>query len=105
VIAWVVRFVMSALVLMAAVKIVTPQNPKNTFQRALMASLVINVLAVPLLWLWWFFLIPLLMYVAIWFGTLMGSYGIGPLQAIGVGLVGGTLAWLIDFLLDARMTL
>lgn len=93
-----IRAFLNVALLRAALGLVTPKNPNNTWGNAIWAALVINVIAVPLLWVWWL-LIPLLLYWFIWFFTLTSVFKIRKLQALAVGIVAAFLAWLVALVL------
>ena len=98
-----VRLVLSAGVLWAAVGWVTPGNPANTFGRAVLVSIVLSVAYYLTLAKFLSVLIlPWLLYVAIWLAVVMGSYGLGYLQALLVALALTFLSWLVSELLGVR---
>lgn len=86
---------LSVALLRAAVGLVSPGNAHNTWGRALGAAIVIHVLAVPLLWLWWVLLIPLVLYLVIWFVTITSVFRLRAGQALAVGIVGTVLSWAV----------
>lgn len=96
-----IRAFISVALLRASLALVSPDNRNNTWFNAIWVSLVINVLAVPLLWFWWL-LIPLLVYVLVWFWTLTGVFRIRNLQAFAVGIVNAVLAFLVALLLPVN---
>ena len=101
--AFVVRLVVSAAVLWAAVGWVTPGNPANTFGRAVLVSVVLSVAYyLTLAKVLWVLVLPWLLYVAIWLMVVMGSYGLGFLQALLVALALTFLSWLVSELLGVR---
>jgi putative membrane protein len=101
--AFVVRLVVSAAVLWAAVGWVTPGNPANTFGRAVLVSVVLSVAYyLTLAKFLWVLVLPWLLYVAIWLMVVMGSYGLGFLQALLVALALTFLSWLVSELLGVR---
>lgn len=101
--AFVVRWVLSAGVLWVAVGLVSPGNPDNTFARALLISVILSVAYyLTLAKFLWFLLLPWLLYVLVWLGTVMGAYGLGFLQAflLALGLV--FLSWLVEWLFGVK---
>ena len=83
VLAFLVRLVASAGVLWLAVAWVSPGNPANTFGRAALVSIVLSVAYyVTLAKFLWFLLLPWVLYVAIWLGVVMTTYGLGFWQAL-----------------------
>jgi putative membrane protein len=101
--AFLVRWVLSAGVLWAAVGLVSPGNPDNTFARALLISVVLSVAYyLTLAKFLWFLLLPWLLYVLVWMGTVMTTYSLGLLQAflLALGLV--FLGWLVEWLLGVK---
>jgi putative membrane protein len=101
--AFLVRLVLSAAVLWAAVGWVTPGNPANTFGRAVLVSIVLSIAYyVTLAKFLWVLVLPWLLYVAIWLVVVMGSYGLGFLQALLVALALTFLSWLVSELLGVR---
>jgi putative membrane protein len=101
--AFIVRWVLSALVLLVSVGLVSPGNPDNTFIRALVISVVLSIAYyVTLARFLWFLLLPWLLYAMVWLGTVMGAYGLGFLQAglLAIGLV--FLGWLVEWLLGVK---
>ncbi len=101
--AFVVRWVLSAAVLWVAVGLVSPGNPGNTFARALLISVILSVAYyLTLAKFLWFLLLPWLLYVLVWLATVMGTYGLGFLQAflLALGLV--FLSWLVEWLFGVK---
>jgi putative membrane protein len=92
-----VRLVLSAAAVYAAVAFVSPGNPANTFGRAVVVSLILSVaFYVTLAKFLWFLLLPWLIYVFFWLGTVMSSYGLGFFQALLVAIGMAVLSWLIE---------
>ena len=93
-----VRLVLSAVVLMAAVGLTSPGNPNNTLGQAAVLSVVLSILwYVTLAKFLWFLLLPWLLYVLFWFGAIMGTYQLGVLQALivalGLAILSGLVEW------------
>jgi putative membrane protein len=101
--AFLVRLVLSAGVLWASVGWVTPRNPENTFGRAVLVSVVLSIAYyVTLAKFLWILVLPWLLYVAIWLTVVMGSYGLGFLQALLLALALTFLSWLVSALFGVR---
>src|SRR5512140_2265479 len=101
--AFVVRLVLSALVLWAAVGWVSPGNPANTFGTAVFVSIVLSIAYyVTLAKFLWVLVIPWLLYVTIWLGVVMGTYGLGFLRALLLALALAFLSWVVSELLGVR---
>jgi putative membrane protein len=98
-----VRWILSALVLMGAVAFVSPGNPSNSVWEAALISVVLSVAwYITLARFLWFLLLPLLLYVCFWLGTIMGAYGLGLLQALVVAVGLSFLSWLVEKLLGVK---
>jgi putative membrane protein len=94
ILAFVLRLVLSAAVLWGAVRVVSPGNPANTFQMAAIVSVVLSVAYyLTLAKFLWFLLLPWVLYVAIWLGVVMTTYGLGFWQALLVSIVMAVLSW------------
>jgi putative membrane protein len=97
--AFLVSLAATASVMMLAVGMVSPRNPRNTFGRAIVVALILSlawyVTLAPVLW---WLLIPLLLYVIICLVTIMTAYGIGFFQALLFGLAFSFLGWVVHFL-------
>ncbi len=92
-----VRLVLSAAALWGAVAFVSPGNPDNTLVRAAGVSVLLSILYyVTLARFLWFLLLPWLVYVCFWMGTIMGNYGLGVLQALLVAVAMAVLSWLVE---------
>jgi putative membrane protein len=103
VLAFVVRLVVSAGVLWLAVAWVSPENPANTFGRAVLVSIVLSIAYyLTLAKFLWFLLLPWLLYVAIWLGVVMSAYGIGFWRALLVAVALAFLSWLVSLLFGVR---
>lgn len=101
--AFLVRWVVSAGVLWLAVAWVSPLNPANTFGRAALVSVVLSVAYyVTLAKFLWFLVVPWLLYVAIWLTVVMGSYGLEFGRALLLALALALLSWVISALLGVR---
>jgi putative membrane protein len=101
--AFLLRLVLSALVLAVAVGLVSPANPENTIGRALVISVVLSIAwYITLAKFLWFLLLPWLLYVVVWLATIMGSYGIGFLSALVVALGMTLLSWLVEWLVGVK---
>ena len=95
--AFLVRLVLSAAAVWGAVAFVSPANPANTFGRALVVSVVLSLAYyVTLARFLWFLLLPWLVYVLFWLGTVMLSYDLGFLQALLVAVAMAVLSWLVE---------
>jgi len=95
ILAFVLRLALSAAVLWGAVRLVSPGNPANTFQMAAGVSVVLSVAYyVTLAKFLWFLLLPWVLYVAIWLGVVMTTYGLGFWQALLVSVVMAVLSWI-----------
>lgn len=101
--AFLLRLVVSAGVLWAAVGWVSPGNPSNTFGRAVLVSVVLSIAYyLTLAKFLWILILPWLLYVAIWLAVVMGSYGIGFLRALLLALALAFLSWLVSALFGIR---
>lgn len=102
-VAFVVRWVVSAGVLWAGVGLVSPGNPANSFSQALLISVVLSIAYyLTLARFLWFLLLPWLLYALVWLFTVMSAYGLGLVQAgaLALGLV--FLSWLVEWLLGVK---
>jgi putative membrane protein len=101
--AFLVRLVVSAAVLWAAVGWVSPGNPANTFGRAVLVSIVLSIAYyLTLAKFLWVLVLPWLLYVGIWLTVVMGSYGLGFLRALLLALVLAFLGWLVSEIFGIR---
>lgn len=92
-----VRLVLSAAAVYGAVAFVDPGNPSNTFGRAIVVSLILSIAYyVTLAKFLWFLLLPWLIYVFFWLGTVMGNYDLGFFQALLVAIGMAVLSWLVE---------
>jgi len=89
------RWLVSAAVTMAAVRLVTPDNPHNTLGRALGVTFLVALLVTPLTGWLSILILPLLIALVAWFAIYMIAYDLGPLQALGVGLLQTVIGWLV----------
>ena len=103
VLAFVVRLVASAAVLLLAVAWVSPGNPANTFGRAVVVSIVLSIAYyITLARFLWFLVLPWLLYVVIWLAVVMGNYGVGFWQALLLALALAFLSWLVSAIFGVR---
>ncbi len=99
VVAFLVRLVLSAAVLWLSVAWVTPGNPRNTFGRAVVVSIVLSIAYyLTLAKFLWILLLPWLLYAAIWLWTVMASYGLGFSRALLLALALTFLSWVVEAL-------
>jgi putative membrane protein len=102
-VAFAIRLVLSAAALWGAVAFVTPDNPANTFGRAAIISVVLSIAwYVTLARFLWFLLLPWLLYVGVWLGVIMGSYGLGFVQALLVAVGLAVLSWLVEAIFGVK---
>jgi hypothetical protein len=90
-----VRWLLSAAITMAAVRMVSGKNPNNTLARALGVTLVAALLVTPFSF-FWFLLIPGLIALLVWTIIYTTAYDLRVGQAFAVGIVQAALGWLID---------
>ncbi len=101
--AFVVRLVVSAIVLMIAVAWVTPGNPANTPGRAVAVAVLLSLASyLTLARFLWFLLLPWLLYAAIWLVTVMGAYGLGFATALLLAIALTVLHFLVSLLFGLR---
>ncbi len=100
-VAFLVRLVISAVVLWLGVSWVSPRNPRNTFGRAIVVSLILSVayFLTGAQWGAWWLILPWIVYVAIWLGVIMASYELAFLRALLLALALTFLAWVATILL------
>jgi putative membrane protein len=96
--AFLVRLALSAAVLWLGVAWVAPRNPKNTFGRAVVVSLVLSLAYYVTGWAF-VLVVPWIIYVAIWLGVIMAAYDLGFARALLLALALVFLAWLATRLL------
>jgi putative membrane protein len=102
-VAFLVRLVVSAGVLWLAVAWVSPANPANTFGRAVLVSIVLSIAYyVTLARFLWFLVLPWLLYVAIWLGVVMSSYGLGFWRSLLLALALTFLSWVVSAVFGVR---
>lgn len=95
-IAFVLRFVLSAGALWLAVAWVSPANPANTFGRAAAVSIVLSIAYyLTLAKFLWFLVLPWLLYVAVWLAVVMAAYGISFSRALLLALALAFLSWIV----------
>jgi putative membrane protein len=95
--AFLVRLVLSAGVLWLSVGWVSPENPRNTFGRAVLVSLLLALIYyVTLVKFLWFLIVPWLLYLGFWLAAIMGSYGLGFVDALLVALALAALSWVVE---------
>jgi putative membrane protein len=101
--AFAIRFVLSAASLWLAVASVSPGNPANTFGRAALVSLALSVaFYATLAKFLWFLLLPWLLYALVWLGVVMSAYGIGFLRALLLALVLTFLSWVVEVVVGVK---
>jgi len=94
-----VQLVVSAGVLMLALGWVTPGNPRNTFGRAVLVSLLLNAAwTLTLARFAWFLLIPLLLYWLVWLLVITIAYKVTAGRALLLGLALAFVSWLVTLL-------
>ncbi len=102
-VAFLLRLVISAGVLWLSVGWVSPGNPRNTFGRAVLVSLVLSLAYyVTLVRFLWFLVIPWLVYVLIWLAVIMASYEVTFLRSLLLALALTFLSWLEELVLGIR---
>jgi putative membrane protein len=101
--AFVVRLVASAAVLWLAVAWVSPENPANTFGRAVAVSIVLSIAYfITLARFLWFLVLPWLLYVVVWLAVVMGNYGLGFWHALLLALAQAFLSWIVAAIFGVR---
>lgn len=101
--AFVVRLVVSTVVLMLAVGWVAPGDPYNTVARAIVVSVVLSLASyLTLARFLWFLLLPWLLYAAIWLVTVMGAYDLTFLTALLLAVALTFLHFLVSLLFGVR---
>jgi len=96
-----IRWLVSAAVTMAAVRMMTPNNPRNTLARALGVTFLVALIVTPLTGWLAILIVPLLIAMVAWFAIFMIAYDLGALQAAGVGLLQTVIGWLVGLALGA----
>jgi len=101
--AFLVRLVVSAVVLWAAVGWVDPGNPHNTVGRAALVALFLSLASyLTLARFLWFLLLPWLLYAFVWLATVMGAYGIGFFSALLLAVALTLLSFLVSLIFGLR---
>jgi putative membrane protein len=101
--AFLVRLAISAAVLMLSVGWVSPNNPANTFARALLVAFLLSLAwYVTLARFLWFLLFPWLLYVLVWLLVVMLAYQVGALRALLIALALSFLSFLVSLLFGLR---
>jgi len=102
IVAGIVQWLIAAGVTMAAVGVVNKGNPANTLGRALSVTLVVTLISLVFMnILAKILLVPFLIGIVLWFAVFMTAYGLGPLQAFGVGLLQALIGWAVSLALRA----
>ena len=97
--AFLLRLLASAVVLMLAVGLVSPGNPRNTLWRAAAISAFLSLAwFVTLARFLWFLFLPWLIYAAVWLATVMAAYGLGFLRSLLLALALTFLTFLVSLL-------
>ena len=97
------RLVVSALVLWAAVGWVSPGNPYNTVERAVLVSLFLSLASfLTLARFLWFLLLPWLLYALIWLATVMGAYDLRFFSALLLAIALTLLSALVSLVFGVR---
>ena len=103
ILAFIVRLVVSAGVLWLSVGWVSPANPRNTFLRAVLVSLLLSfAYYVTMVRFLWILVIPWLLYVLVWLGVIMASYQLTFLRSLLLALALTVLTWLEELILGIR---
>ncbi|HEX7488952.1 MAG TPA: hypothetical protein VF341_08600 [Anaeromyxobacteraceae bacterium] len=103
VLAFLVRLVTSAVVLMLAVGWVSPGNPYNTLGRAVLVSIFLTVASyVTLARFLWFLFFPWLLYALIWLTTVMGAYGVGFFSGLLLAVALTLLSFLVSLIFGVQ---
>jgi hypothetical protein len=98
-----VRWLIHAVVVMGAVALVSPKNPRNTLTRALVVTVIVALVVTPFAF-FWFLLIPGIIALICWIIVFVAAYDIGIGQAIAVGIVQAAIGFLVDlFLIHGRL--
>ncbi|HVO21437.1 MAG TPA: hypothetical protein VMU15_19400 [Anaeromyxobacter sp.] len=98
--AFLARLVLSAAVLWLSVAWVSPDNPRNTFGRAVLVSLLLSLAYyLTLARFLWYLVVPWLLYLLVWLGVIMASYGLGFLRSLLLALALAFLSWLATWIL------
>jgi hypothetical protein len=98
-----VRWLIHAVVVMGAIALVSPKNPRNTLPRALFVTLLVALVVTPFAF-FWFLLVPGVIALICWIVVFVAAYDIGIGQAIAVGIVQAAIGFLVDlFLIHGRL--
>ncbi len=98
-----VRWLVHAVVVMGAVALVSPKNPRNTLPRALFVTLIVALAVTPFAF-FWFLIVPGVIALICWILVFVIAYDIGIGQAIAVGIVQAAIGFLVDlFLIHGRL--
>ncbi len=101
--AFLVRWVISAVLIMAAIAWVTPGNPANTPGTAIAVSALLSIASyLTLARFFWFLLLPWLLYAVVWLTTMMGVYDLRFLTALLVALALTLLHFLVSLVFGVR---
>jgi len=95
--AFVLRLAVSSAVLWLAVRVVSPGNPANTWQNAVLVSIGLSVAYyLTLAKFLWFLFLPWILYVAVWLAVVISTYGIGFWRALLLAVLMAALSWLVS---------
>ncbi|HWE24749.1 MAG TPA: hypothetical protein VG496_12505 [Myxococcales bacterium] len=98
-----VRWLIHAVVVMGAVALVSPKNPRNNLTRALLVTLIVALIVTPFAF-FWFLIVPGLIALVCWIVVFVTAYDIGIGQAIAVGIVQAAIGFVVDlFLIHGRL--
>ena len=98
-----VRWLIHAVVVMGAVALVSPKNPRNRLTRALLVTLIVALIVTPFAF-FWFLIVPGLIALVCWIVVFVTAYDIGIGQAIAVGIVQAAIGFVVDlFLIHGRL--
>src|SRR5438105_1950102 len=91
-----VSWLIHALIVMASVSVVSPNNPRNTLGRALLVTVLVAILVTPFGLVWWLIL-PGLIALFAWWIVYKFAYDIGLFRALGAGLVQALIGAIVDW--------
>ena len=98
-----VRWLIHAVVVMGAVALVSPRNPRNRLTRGLLVTVIVALIVTPFAF-FWFLIIPGVIALICWIVVFVAAYDIGIGQAIAVGIVQAAIGFLVDlFLIHGRL--